>query len=421
MKKRKYLSTVVAVVVLLALAGVAAAFEMGNVDGLWSTIDTDGATCDGWATGPAGGSTSYDSTDSRDFTSTIGQGSIGGTDWNQVRYGRPAYYYSCPDNQNGYGLQSGFGFDGVNDVVASPAVNQPFILGKFCHFNNPINASNQFQYVDLQTQVAGIACDSGYTINNPTLTFTRRFTLDETPNDPNDNDGNVCPYGDTDPCGDQVSIAGSAVAETFNCTSNANPAIVLQYTVAVQGFIPEASPFNGCTTYNASNVRYAFFSDEGADNCACLWAMITDFNPTAVDLKSFTATAGFKTAQLTWTTTTEVDNLGFNLYRAEQVDGPKAKLNEELIPTLAPPGSSFGADYTYTDTGLSPLATYYYWLEDVDISGNAEMHGPVEAAGVAGGPKGKQPPVKSADGRMSVDAAGAVQTGAADSGGDQVR
>ncbi len=34
MKKRKYLSTVVAVVVLLVLAGVVVAFTMGNVDGV---------------------------------------------------------------------------------------------------------------------------------------------------------------------------------------------------------------------------------------------------------------------------------------------------------------------------------------------------------------------------------------------------
>ncbi len=74
---------------------------------------------------------------------------------------------------------------------------------------------------------------------------------------------------------------------------------------------------------------------------------------------------------------TEIDNLGFNLYRAESPDGPYVKLNEELIPSQAP-GSPIGAVYVWLDSTVQMGRIYYYKLEDVDIYGYTTMHGPVE-------------------------------------------
>ena len=384
MKVRRYLPTVVAVVLLLALAGVAAAFSLGNADGVWGTIDTNDATCSSWATGPAGGSTDYGNpTTGSDKSSSVQTPPT--TDWNQVRYGDPTDA-SCPGGDNWeaeFAQQSGFGFDGVNDV-ADPAIQVPFLLGKFCHFNRPISADNAFEYVDLALTVDGLVCDNGTTPVPSTMSFTRRFTLDET-----NNSASPCPYGDTQPCGDQVSIAGTAAAETFRCTYTGGSFV--DYTIALQGFIGESD--NGCTTYNATKVKYTYFSDEGANNCACLWAMITEYNPTAVEVSSFTATVKREAVRLAWTTTSEVDNLGFNLYRAKEVDGPRTKLNSELIPSLVAPGSPFGADYTYTDTAMRLRGTYYYWLEDVDIYGKTGLRDPV-AASLAGWPPVREPSIR---------------------------
>jgi hypothetical protein len=105
--------------------------------------------------------------------------------------------------------------------------------------------------------------------------------------------------------------------------------------------------------------------------------------PTEVDLLSFTATGG-RTTVLNWETASEADNLGFNVYSAGQIDGPRTKLNDDLIPSLVPPGSLFGARYSFTDLDLKLRGTYYYWLEDVDIYGNASLHGPVILSVVRG-------------------------------------
>jgi hypothetical protein len=105
-------------------------------------------------------------------------------------------------------------------------------------------------------------------------------------------------------------------------------------------------------------------------------------SPTAVDLLSFTATGEKKAIVLNWETATELDNVGFNLYRATAVDGERTKLNETLIPTLLPPGSPYGALYEYVDDDKAlkkGKVTYHYWLEDVDIYGGAGLHGPVSA------------------------------------------
>ncbi|HNS49711.1 MAG TPA: hypothetical protein PKO09_00840 [Anaerolineae bacterium] len=102
--------------------------------------------------------------------------------------------------------------------------------------------------------------------------------------------------------------------------------------------------------------------------------------PTSVWLVSFEAAPLGAAILVTWQTAHEVDNLGFNLYRAESQAGPMARLNDTLIPTQVPPGSPFGAVYVWLDEdGLVPGQDYYYWLEDVDLYGRSALHGPVQA------------------------------------------
>jgi len=97
--------------------------------------------------------------------------------------------------------------------------------------------------------------------------------------------------------------------------------------------------------------------------------------PTAIELISFVAFAGDGSVGLGWETGTEVDNAGFNLYRALSVDGPWTKLNSALI--AAQGDAVKGARYSFVD---SPgKGTFYYLLEDADYNGVTTLHGPVEA------------------------------------------
>ena len=100
--------------------------------------------------------------------------------------------------------------------------------------------------------------------------------------------------------------------------------------------------------------------------------------PTAVELASFDATAQGNGVLLNWETANEIDNVGFNIYRAETQSGQLVKINPYLIGAQNP-GSTAGAAYSFLDESAVPGATYYYWLEDVDASGAVTKHGPVPA------------------------------------------
>ena len=101
--------------------------------------------------------------------------------------------------------------------------------------------------------------------------------------------------------------------------------------------------------------------------------------PTAVELASFDAAAQGNGVLLNWETANEIDNVGFNIYRAETQSGQLIKINPYLIASQNP-GSSAGAAYSFLDESALPGATYYYWLEDMDASGASTRNGPVMAS-----------------------------------------
>ena len=76
---------------------------------------------------------------------------------------------------------------------------------------------------------------------------------------------------------------------------------------------------------------------------------------------------------LEWETQSETNNLGFYILRGTTTDLADAQLVSELIPSA---NSSQGARYSFTDDTLCEDGTYYYWLQDVSLSGDTEMHGP---------------------------------------------
>lgn len=340
------------------------------------------AECSNWATGPTG--TDPDAAPD-DWRTTYWSQSPPTTDWNQVRYGIPGYtgspYGRCSDiDDDGFLRQSGFGFDGAN--LEDPSVyygeNVPFVMGNLCHYNNPIySQSNEgkLQSVPLTITVDGIRCDNG---TDPTDGTSRSFTyylrLDET-----NNTGVAladCPYPSTVSCSDGVFISQPPPAEVFTCSYTGGQ--VITYTIVVLGFMEENTD-GSCPAWNPALAKRDFISDEGQTNCACMFGMIADEVPQAVELLYFSAEAIEGAINLEWATASETDNFGFNLYRATALDGEQTQLNEGLIPSLVAPGSPYGAEYSFVDETAEPGVLYYYWLEDVELSMITTLHGPVEA------------------------------------------
>jgi hypothetical protein len=91
--------------------------------------------------------------------------------------------------------------------------------------------------------------------------------------------------------------------------------------------------------------------------------------------RAMTATGA--TVMVEWTTASELNTAGFNVYRSASPAGPFTRINGDLIP--ASPDPLVGGSYIFTDTTVMAGHTYYYQLEDVESSGATTRHGPVQA------------------------------------------
>jgi hypothetical protein len=125
--------------------------------------------------------------------------------------------------------------------------------------------------------------------------------------------------------------------------------------------------FSICYTAGATGFTTPTWHDYPASVCGT----------TLIELSSFTATPKAGKDILQWSTESEIDNAGFNLYRSESKDGEYTKINTSLIP--AEGFSTQGASYEFIDNNVQNRKAYYYKLEDIDLNGQSTMHGPVSA------------------------------------------
>jgi flagellar hook capping protein FlgD len=104
-----------------------------------------------------------------------------------------------------------------------------------------------------------------------------------------------------------------------------------------------------------------------------------------VVLTTFTVLYVSEIAELQWTTASETNNMGWNIYRsASQNIGQALQINFGLIPGAG--NSSIPTQYQFVDEGLAEYIEFYdldqnstinYWIESIDYAGSAELHGPV--------------------------------------------
>ena len=86
-----------------------------------------------------------------------------------------------------------------------------------------------------------------------------------------------------------------------------------------------------------------------------------------VNLSFFRPTLQDGKVTIRWTTESELDNAGFNIYRSESRTGEFKQVNENLIQ-----GQGTTAErhtYSWVDTSAKPGVVYYYQIEDVSFAG----------------------------------------------------
>jgi hypothetical protein len=148
-------------------------------------------------------------------------------------------------------------------------------------------------------------------------------------------------------------------------------------------YIGSSIPLTVTDFYLANEDLYMFachiagFKDMGGGVTEITSAKFALPIPTVIELSSFTAKASNGRVKLEWATESEFENAGFNIYRAEAVNGEYIQINDELIAAKGSPTK--GAKYFFTDNIAINRKTYFYKLEDVDFYGVSTFHGPVSA------------------------------------------
>ena len=78
---------------------------------------------------------------------------------------------------------------------------------------------------------------------------------------------------------------------------------------------------------------------------------------------------------LKWTTASEVDNFGFDIYRSRSEEGPFERITSEPLPgagTTDEPQS-----YVFEDSAIEPGVEYFYYIESISLAGAREKFSPV--------------------------------------------
>jgi hypothetical protein len=107
------------------------------------------------------------------------------------------------------------------------------------------------------------------------------------------------------------------------------------------------------------------------EDCSCALLVTLDYFGTIVYTDKSNCYVILK-----WETATEIDTVGFNIWRAQVKNGEYVnitKVNNQLVGIKAK-NDYQGASYSYEDHDVVPGNTYYYVLEDIDFAGLSTVH-----------------------------------------------
>ena len=102
--------------------------------------------------------------------------------------------------------------------------------------------------------------------------------------------------------------------------------------------------------------------------------VITEDEPTAIELLSFTTKPAATGIAIEWVTGAELDTAGFHIYRSTTHNRADAvPITNALIPGQGADGGS----YRVIDDAVLPGIYYHYWLIEIETDGDRNEHGPI--------------------------------------------
>jgi hypothetical protein len=191
------------------------------------------------------------------------------------------------------------------------------------------------------------------------------------------------------------SIPGSpllsgSVSITYNSSTGAATFSISGGAVAVEARLHGGAGqggFNGQNVYDYSGFAAGgvtsdgnlYFTGPQSSMFICLARPIV----LAVTTSSFNAAYQGRSVTVRWRTSSEVNVLGFNLYR--QLNGKRVKLNRRLIPSANVLHGKSTSAYSFRTRLASErlAASSRYVLQEVHTSGSRTLYGPIRARNAA--------------------------------------
>ena len=247
----------------------------------------------------------------------------------QIRYGDTISNNSgndCSNTDAAFNAKSGLEYVGVDtDVSCDGAPKQ---LGQFTHHNNTIQTPDSYQIPPRITDTLATADLSiDITIQGTLFNFTTAVAeFTETPNNPSlyptadfpNTPNGSCPFGNaTGGCLDRTVV--NNIASTT--------------TIVVDGQSCDLTVFGfgSCTTPPTSinDLQTEFLTTEGVSTTSCLYAVLSSQVP--VTLSHFDSSLSSDHVNIDWGTSSELFNVGFQLWGLDGSDGQWKKLHNWLV------------------------------------------------------------------------------------------
>ena len=129
-----------------------------------------------------------------------------------------------------------------------------------------------------------------------------------------------------------------------------------------------------------SNVQYVdnngdgdYLSDSNVDQEATFGG-----GALPVELSSFEAIYDNNHVSIKWSTESELNAWGFNVFRSQTKENGYKKLNADIIEASGT--TTTPQQYSYIDERVESGQTYFYKLQQVDVDGSNEFYGPVKVS-----------------------------------------
>ncbi len=264
------------------------------------------------------------------------------------------------------------------------AIDEPITIGAYIYSA----ANGGYASVGFSSAATNVSGNKCHITNVPAIGFQFYSSGYSFFNNSNEVDGTYSP-----------DIALSWYYLLFTLTPRGSDAYAANYklyqtnSTGVLGSITKTGTYFFTNTTIDDGMIYPYFGIDG-HRVSC----IDDFSfshpgdgTLPVTMSSFTATAMSQTLiNLQWTTESETNILGFNVYRSDDSEITHAlKLNASFIE-----GTNTSTQHTYqfADSEFEPNSTYYYWVESTELDNSSSFYGPVSVT-TGGGGQDVTPPI----------------------------